>query len=293
MRKCAACGYLRFGDGDTCNHCGAAIAVAAPAVVTRAATTTTTTPEPKLWKAPPVPPPAAGVSPAPPPSPAWAPPPPGDAPLNEPPPFAADGIWRPDPTPLVTGPSRSTARHGKIAMILVVALLFGGVAYAVRAARNALPAGTSAYVEGKGTVYTSPDETFAVRFPVAPLTQTQPMTVQGAVLQINEASVEADDYEMAVANVVLPVSVPDDQVDQLLDDSLKSGFAGVHGTIKSSRHITRGGLPAVDAQVKGPDGYGARVEVIIWNNRMYLFGVHAKSGVDRLFVAMDKSLELR
>src|SRR5689334_4550356 len=26
VRKCGSCGYLLFGDGDTCNHCGAAVA---------------------------------------------------------------------------------------------------------------------------------------------------------------------------------------------------------------------------------------------------------------------------
>lgn len=60
-----------------------------------------------------------------------------------------------------------------------------------------------------------------------------------------------------------------------------------------STHVMRGGLPAVDAHIKGPDGYGARVEVIIWDNKLYLFGVHAKSGLDRLFAAMDSSLTLR
>jgi hypothetical protein len=201
-------------------------------------------------------------------------------------------MWQPQPVPYVTTPARSTPKRGMLAMALVVVLLLGGVGYAVIAARNALPPGTSAFVAGHGVDYNAPDNSFSVQFPVAPKAESQPMNFQGALLQINEATVEADDYEMAAASVVLPVAIPADRVDALLDDSLHGGFAGANGSVAHSKHTTRGGLPAVDATIKSPDGYGARVMVIVWDNKLYLFGVHAKSGVDRLFAAMDKSLTL-
>jgi hypothetical protein len=37
MRKCEACRYLAFGDGDDCKHCGAAMPSAEPAMVPAAA----------------------------------------------------------------------------------------------------------------------------------------------------------------------------------------------------------------------------------------------------------------
>ena len=45
----------------------------------------------------------------------------------------------------------------------------------------------------------------------------------------------------------------------------------------------------MEATFKAPDGYGARMLVLSFDAKMYVLFVHAKTGVDRLYNALDKS----
>src|SRR2546423_2243604 len=107
MRKCAACEYLLFGDGDTCNHCGAELprvtAAATTATVPAAAAPVVAAPAPAApsWRDRlPSTPPAAGA--------AWPVSPPtgpASAPSALPPPGRE--LWHPPSPPVVTAPARS------------------------------------------------------------------------------------------------------------------------------------------------------------------------------------------
>ena len=181
MRKCASCDYLLFGDGDTCNRCGAAL----PRVTAGAATM-------------PAGPPTAAAPAAPAPAPAPAP----RAPSPEP---VVGSSWR-DRLPsaaaarpagglTVVGPikfrvsdaaaqpralgdrrhrrlspsprgSAAPARSRKLVLVILVAL--GAGVFKFMSDRGAVPAGTSEFAAGKGIDYTSPDRSYTACFPKAP-----------------------------------------------------------------------------------------------------------------------------
>jgi hypothetical protein len=289
MRKCDACGYLLLGDGDNCNHCGAplpAVSVAAPAANAPAGATPPPPPSPS-WAAPSAPPPAAPPQPA---SrgaaPAWTP---GLAPPPPPPPPGGPprDLWHPEP--VITTPSPAKKRHrGKIALVIVVAVLGAFVAYGAYA-RNQPPPGTADFVAGHGVDFTAADGSYTAQFPKDPLVETNPVRIQGAQLTFTSATVATDDYEIITASMALPTSIPSDRVDQSLDEAMDAGVQGVKGDLKSKHRITRGGLPAIDASFEAPDGYKARGLILLAGNHIDVLFVHAKTGVDKLFHALDQS----
>jgi hypothetical protein len=75
----------------------------------------------------------------------------------------------------------------------------------------------------------------------------------------------------------------------VLDGALNGGLTSANGKLVSKQRIDRGGLPANDATFKAPDGYSARVLVMLAGSRLYVLFVHAKSGTDKLFRALDAS----
>ena len=292
MRKCASCGYLLFGEGDTCKHCGVTLPlVSAGALVTSgapAASVPATAAAPAavspLPSTPFAPPPIALPPPAPP---ALAPP----APL---PPTSgrtavAREYWTPSPPPAPTKPSRSTPR-ALIAVISVASMALGWVAVGQFLHKDSIPAGTSAFVAGHGVVYSSPDHTFDARFPSTPTVEQRVISVSSASATLNLAQVQTDDYEVVAASLVLPVAVPPGQVDTVLHDILTAGAASQGDKIVSEKHVTHYGATGIEVQAKVTDGYDARLMVLISGPRVYLLGVHAKTGTGRLYDALVSSL---
>ena len=288
MRKCDACGYLLFGDGDSCNHCGAPLPAVTVTVAAPAAPAASAAPPPAPSPSPawPV---AAPPAPAPPPAsrgaaPAWTP---GLAPPAPPPSGPPRDVWRPEPVIATAAPVKKRHR-GKIALLSVVAVLGAFIAYGAYA-RNQPPPGTADFVAGHGVDFTAADGSYTAQFPKDPLVQTNPVTIQGAQLTVTAASVTTDDYEVMTASMALPMSIPADRVDQALEDGLQGSVSGAKGDLKSKHRVTRGGLPAIDATFEAPDGYTARELILLAGNHIDLLFVHAKTGVDKLFHALDKS----
>jgi hypothetical protein len=282
MRKCDACGYLLLGDGDSCNHCGAplpGVTVAAPAVPGASAAP----PPAPTWPAS-APPAAAPPQPSRGAAPAWTPrlappPPPPSGPPRE--------VWQTEPV-ITTAPPSKKRHRGKIALVLVVAVLGAFIAYGAYA-RNQPPPGTADFVGGHGVDFTAADGSYTAQFPKDPLVETNPVTIQGAQLVFTSASVQTDDYEMMTASMALPASIPADKVDQALEEGLQASVSGAKGDLQSKHRITRGGLPAIDATFKAKDGYSAREMILLAGGHIDLLFVHAKTGVDKLFHALDKS----
>jgi hypothetical protein len=165
-----------------------------------------------------------------------------------------------------------------------------GIGYAVKARSLAVPEGTKAFVEGNGIVFTAADGSYSAEFPIEPTVEEAPMTVESVTVNVSAASVTTNDYEMAAASMSLRgVKVPKDRVDELLEESLQGGVQRSDAEVVSKERITRGGLPAIDAKLKAPDGYGARALVVLSGSRLYLLFVHAKTGSDRLFNAFNES----
>jgi hypothetical protein len=198
-------------------------------------------------------------------------------------------FWRPAPAPVIHTPPAKSTPKGLLALVLVVALLLAGAGYALHARSNALPSGTSAFVEGDGIVFSSPDGSYAAQFPEEPVVDSQPMTIESVTVSVSSATVRTDDYELAAASMTLPVSPPADEVNRLLEASLDGGAQRADADVVSRKRVTRGGLPGIDAKLKAPDGYEARALVMLSSSHLYVLFVHSKTGTDELFDAFDAS----
>jgi hypothetical protein len=273
MRKCGSCGYLLLGDGDSCSHCGAPVAQLAGAVP--AAAPSAPTPPPRF--APPPPLPRATV--------------PGlaDAPSAPLPQFLSPGReWQPlGPSTPPRRAKRSKARIVMLAVVLALGLsIYGAV---LHPGSNALPSGTSAFAKGDGVDYQSPDGSYMAQFPKTPVQSHDVEQLQGFTTTVNTASVETDDYEMATGSIALPAKPTSAQSSELLHDALNAGISKAGGTNPQETPLTRGGLPALQATFKAPDGYNAKGLVMLDGKWLFVFLVHAKTGTDKLFDALDKS----
>jgi hypothetical protein len=268
MRKCTSCEYLLFGDGDTCNHCGAVM----PRVMAAAAAAPVLEALPgSAWRnsLPSTPPPPLA-------------PPPGASMTTT----AEADFWRP-PVTTATAPARKSRGT---ALMLIVLLVLGAGAYTFYTTqRDKVPAGTSDYVAGKGVEFVASDGSYSVRLPDEPQVMQQPLTVQNATVTLNAALVSTDEYELGAASVKLPTTVPAAQTENVLEGSLEGGISNVDGALVSKKHIERGGVPGIDAKFKAPDGYSAHIVVLVDGSRLYMLFSHAKTGTDRLFKALDES----
>jgi hypothetical protein len=283
MRKCGVCGYLLFGDGEACNHCGTTLPVAAPVGAGRAGSANGT----------PEPPPRASWPPAPPvPTPEGVAPPGRSMlpPVPMPPePFAqpVPEVWR----PVTFTPAPSAARKVPAGLVLAIVafVIIGGLGFSYVRGRNALPGGTSDFVAGNGVSFTAPDRSYTAQFPEEPMVTHSEVPIGNSQAQLSLASVETESYEMGSTSFDFGLAVPQSRVQRVLEQAMSSGITHVNGDAVSMEKIQRGGLSALDATFKAPDGYSARVLVMLKGSRIYLLYVHAKSGTDKLFEALDKS----
>jgi hypothetical protein len=281
MRKCPDCGYLVFGDGDACKHCGAPLspAAAAPPYVAQplppVLVTSGAPPQPPL-SVPPVLPPfyREGASAA----------PPAQEPIGR-------EYWTP-PTPVVVPSKRAGTPRSLIALISIVSMVLGFVAVNHVFNRNALPSGTSDFVAGRGIPYSSPDHTFDARFPMAPTVQQKPYSTPSGTVTMNLAQVQTDDYELVAASMVLPVSVSGERVDAVLHNILMEGANAQGAKIATETPITRYGATGLEVRAKVKDGYDARLVVLVSGSHVYFLGAHAKRGTVRLYDALMGSLVL-
>ncbi len=290
MRKCDGCSYLTFGDGDVCKHCGSALPADTPAALV-----TSGAPAGPVVAAAAVAP--SFVAPAPPPS------APDDYWVKPRQPSAATAPWAPsvgrvptsragwsptEPAPLPTAPTTGRAMS-RVIMVLVaiISVALGRMAFdRVFGNANAIPAGTSAFVAGRGVEYSSPDLTFTAKFPSTPTVQQKQFSNASASATLNLAQVQTDDYEVVGASMVLPAELPADQVDTVLHEILTEGVAAQNAKIVSEHHVTHGGARGIEVRAKVSDGYDARLMALNSGSRIYMLGVHAKVGTQRLYDAL-------
>lgn len=284
MRKCRSCGSLLLGEANACPRCGAELAVvtAGAAVAGK--------PPPAPWPpAPPAPPPPAPVAPAPPswgPPPSWEPPPSSD---SGPP--ALRESWQPVAvTAPTTRPPRSTKR-GIIALVVAIALAVGAGVMHFRS--DPLPAGTSEFASGGGVTYTSPDGTFEVQLPKPPDLDHESLNVKGMTATLYTAIASTDDYEIGGGSMVLPDSIAPAQTNDALDAMLTAAVKGAKGTSIRKVLTLHGSMPAIEGRFKDSRGFGAHMLVVLDGPDLIVLLVHAKSGVDRLYKALDASLIIR
>jgi hypothetical protein len=276
MRKCQTCGYLLLGDGDTCKQCGALLPPSsAPALATPVLVTSGAPPAPPAPAAPPVPPPAPVFG-------AAAPPP-------TLPPSVARDYWGPPESPAGATASRKRPLALRV-LIAVVSMALGWYAAGYFLHGQSLPPGTKAFVAGHGVSYSSPDHTFDASFPSAPTVERHEIPVASSSATMYLAQAETDDYEIVGASVVLPISLPAAQADAALDDIVKYGAGATDSEIVSKKRVVEDGVSGVEVRAKVADGYSAKLIVLISGRRIFLLGVHAKTGTDRLYKALVDSL---
>jgi hypothetical protein len=266
MRKCQMCGYLVLGDGEICKHCGALLPRASLLVTSGA-------------------PPAASVTHAPQPAPPASPPPPS---FGSPPPMDRE-YWNPPAAPLPQKPARSTPRVALV-FIVVASMALGWVAVGRFFNDDKVPAGTSDFVAGNGVAYSSPDNTFTAEFPSQPVLKRQTIPVGSSSATMNLAQAQTDKYEVVAASMVLPIRIPEGQVDAALHEILDAGAQSQGAKIESEKPVTVNGATGIEVRAKVQDGYDARMLVVVSGSRVFFLGTHAVYGNDRLYDALLSSL---
>ena len=269
------CGYLVLGEGEVCKHCGALL----PRV---SALVTIGGPPPPAPAPPYAPAPARVMAPAP-----EAPLPPS-ASFSAPPPMGRDPWDPPSPVPVKT--SRSNTPRALIAFIAVTSMVLGWVGMGQFFEHDKLPAGTKAFVAGHGVSFSSPDHTFDAQFPSQPKLIQKQFSVASSAVTLNLAQAQTDDYEVVAASMVVPVSMPDSEVDAAIDQILDAGAASQDTHILTRKKVTIQGASGIEVRAKIKDGYDARLLVVVSGSRFYLLGVHATVGTGRLYDALVSSL---
>jgi len=312
MRKCRNCRSLLLGDVESCPRCGAPVPVvvgvgSVPASATAASPASPApTPSPSWLPAPAPPVPAASAPSAPagaaPIVPSYGrlsiPPPVPAAPIGTTPGTAAPGaapplreVWQPV---VIESPAKAAPRRkpwAVTALGVVIALVVGAGVMHLRS--DPLPAGTSAFVAGRGVTYTSPDGAFQAELPKQPEMDHQTLNVNGVHAQLYIALAQSDSYEMGVASVVLPVAVDPSRINDALDEMTSAGVKSANGTSVHKTLTTHGSLPALEVKFKAGDGYSGRMLVIASGSSLIMVLVHAKTGTDRLYKALEESLLIR
>jgi len=286
MRKCGSCGYLLFDDVDRCKHCGAAVEELTAVSGVAAAAAPPVPPRPV-----PLGPPATvpGLAPAPN-GPSSSARPSMPLPQFPPPPLpsARAEMWRPEPPPAAP-PRRKRSKARIVIPSVVLAITTGVVGTAMHAAKGSLPAGTSAFAKGDGVDYASPDGSYTTQFPKAPVASQDAVQVGQFSATLDSALVTTNDYEMATASIALPEAPTGSLATQLLNDALNTGVTKSGGEMQHQEQITRGGMPALHATFKAPDGYTAEAEVVLEGRWLFVLFVHAKTGTSKLYGALDKA----
>lgn len=192
-----------------------------------------------------------------------------------------------------TTPTRRR-RRPKVTIVMLAVVLAVGIAIAGRMMRpgsNTLPAGTSAFANGNGVDFRSPDGLYTARFPKSPTTTRDAEQLAQYAVTINSATLTTGDYEIATASITLPDTPAGALGTQLLDDAMNSGISQVGGTAAQVVSLTRGGLPARAATFKGPDGFEAKGLVMLDGKWLFEMLVHARMGTAKLFDALNQSFQ--
>jgi hypothetical protein len=106
----------------------------------------------------------------------------------------------------------------------------------------------------------------------------------------------ADQWERLTGSAILPGTVSDADADRFFDQAgteIASGSASGEVDVTKSKRTTRGGMPALDLWLKDSNGAPGRMRIMLWGAKLYMYGVFATRGTDRLFHALDDSFAVR
>jgi hypothetical protein len=192
--------------------------------------------------------------------------------------------------PVSSGPPRAT-RLGVIALVMALAFAAGFGVMHLRS--DPLPAGTSAFVDGKGVTYTSTDQSFQVLLPQAPTLDTSTVTLNSMTATIFAATTEGNGYQIAVASIEFPDRLTSAQVQAALDAAFRERISVAGGKVEQKDLTMRGKLPAVEGRFDAGGGRHAHMLIVASDTALILIAVAATSGTDRLYKALEASLVVR
>ncbi len=177
-----------------------------------------------------------------------------------------------------------------LAFVVIASMALGWVAMGQFLKHDKVPADAKDFVAGHGVSFSSPDHTFDAQFPSQPTLIQKQFSVVSSMTTLNLAQAQTADYEVVVASMVVPVRIPDSEVDAAIHQILEAGATAQDARITSEKKVTVVGAPGIEVRAKINDGYDARLLVIVSGSHFYLLGVHATSGVGRLYDALIASL---
>ncbi len=193
--------------------------------------------------------------------------------------------------PAPADPPRST-RLGIIALAVAVAVA-GVLGVMHLRSSDALPAGTAAFVAGGGVTYTSTDGAFQVQLPQAPVLEQRVTTIDSEPVTIYAGMASSADYDIGALSVELSSAATADRINAVLNAALDQSTDGVVGKLVSKGPTSHGSLPAIEARFAQPDGSRAHLLVVSSGTTIIVLFVHAKTGTDRLYKALEDSLIIR
>jgi hypothetical protein len=293
VQKCDKCGYLIPPAWEECRRCSAAVDAPAPVP----ATTAVAPPWSPNAAAPPAAPPIAS-----PPASGYderyastariglpgAPTSNGAGPFN---PYervpAASSQWS-SGTTVKRAPS-SLKKIAALTLMLVGG--FMGWKY-VQAWRNSVPEEVKEYVDGGGVEYAPPGLGYSVRLPEQPVEDAQTRDVNGMTVTVHIACNQKDRWEACAGVTQLPVALDDAQAESAMRAAVSAGNAAAQGEIASTELTTHAGMPAMEAELEAPDGYPARVLVVLSGSRMFMLVAHSAQGTDQIYDEMVESLQI-
>ena len=183
-----------------------------------------------------------------------------------------------------------------IAVLVVLAVGYGGFRVVQDRFFTNLPPGTEAYADGGGVAYAPAGHHYEVRLPVAPVESTASDTVNGQVYTAYNALIErlSDGWEMAVGTVEIGAQpgVTDTVLDEALLSTANGMAAAASATTKSHTTISHEGYRGMDVELDTSDGYPAKMRLFFDGSNMFYLLVHASSGADTLFDELTGSFHV-
>lgn len=193
-----------------------------------------------------------------------------------------------EPAPLVR-PHAPTRRVPAVAVLAVVALVVGGwFGWQSFNGGEGPPAGTAGYLDGGGVAHEPFNQGYSARFPRTPTETSQSFSAAGVTITMQLSIIEDDQWELGVGSMDMGVALPASELEAMAEQAAAASGSAL-GRVTVTEHE---GRPALDVDMEGPDGYPARMLVVVDGTRVLVAIVHSSSATDDLYDELVESLHL-
>ena len=124
--------------------------------------------------------------------------------------------------------------------------------------------------------------------PQAPEVEQRSEVVDNVTATIYAAAASTNDYEIAAVEHRVPERARTRARERRCWTRRSTGgVSGVNGKLVRKSLLTHDTLPAIEGRFDAPDGYRADVLIVASGSRLIMLLVHAKTGTDRLYKALE------